>query len=110
MSFESKRSIASNIGSENNQNEILKRFCYIESSGPLDFMREKYVVENLYLPESLNQNNESNPPSSDNRLAWEERHPYNWTVLAQDVLKSLEFIVASLIFYENVWRCLLKHI
>lgn len=109
MSFESKRSIASNIGSENNQNEILKRFCYIQSSGPLDFMRQKYV-ENLYLPESLYQNNESNPPSSDNRLAWEEHRPYNWTVLAQDVLKSLEFIVASLISHENIWCCLLKHI
>lgn len=72
-------------------------------------MREKYV-ENFYLPASLlYQNNESNPPSSDNRLAWEEHHPYNWRVLAQDVLESLEFIVASLIFYENVWPRLLRH-
>lgn len=31
MSCNSKRSIVFNIGSQNNQNEVLKKFCYTES-------------------------------------------------------------------------------
>lgn len=41
MSCNSKRSIVFNIGSQNNQNEILKKFCYTESSGVHSTLWEK---------------------------------------------------------------------
>lgn len=73
---------------------------------------EKKYVENFYLLETrLNQNNdESNTQPSANRLAQEEYHNYNWKICGQNVLEILEFLIASLIFYENVWACLLQHI
>lgn len=41
MSFKSKINIAFNIGSQNNQNEIFKKFCYAESTDPPGFYERK---------------------------------------------------------------------